>query len=78
MYLMTKYDYKQIARELNATASGESYYGNSLYVSLDMPWITKQDALMLHRYLHGSELSSDRFKLQNLAILIHSKGEVIA
>ena len=73
------YDEKQIAHELDQTALGHSYYGNSLYVALDMPVADKADKEMLHRYLHGSELLTDRYVLQQLAIKIrqqrHGAGE---
>lgn len=62
------YDLKRIAFELDATANGISYYGNALYVALDLPEITAKEKSMLNRYLYGSELSNDRFLLQELAI----------
>lgn len=70
-----KYDHIQIAKELEVTANGDSYYGNSLYVALDLPWATEKDKQMLHRYLHGSELSTDRFRLLDLAILTRMEGK---
>ena len=69
-----KYNNKQIALELEATAEGISYYGNALYVALDHPATTANDRQMLRRYLYGSELSSDRFRLQDLAIKIRFYG----
>jgi hypothetical protein len=71
-----KYDHTQIAKELEATANGDSYYGNALYVAMDMPWTTQKHKEMLHRYLHGSELSSDRFMLQDFAILTRIEGKL--
>jgi hypothetical protein len=71
-----KYDHNQIAKELEATASGCSYYGNALYVAIDLPWATQKHKEMLHRYLHGSELSSDRFTLQDFAILTRFEGKL--
>jgi hypothetical protein len=73
---MTKYDHKRIADELDATANGDSYYGNALYVALDLPWATYNDKAMLHRYLHGSELKTDRHRLQDFAILTRFAGEM--
>lgn len=70
------YDNKQIANELQATAQGNTYYGNALYVALDFPFLTRNDRDCIHRYLHGSELSSDRFRLQDIAILIKNNGEM--
>ena len=67
------YDDERIAHELEQTAQGYSYYGNSLYVALDIPVATDADKRMLHRYLHGSELSTDRIRLQDLAIRIRQQ-----
>ena len=67
------YDDNQIAHELEQTALGNSYYGNSLYVALDMPVATDADKRMLHRYLHGSELDTDFMRLQDLAIRIRQQ-----
>lgn len=69
------YDNKQIAKELQATAQGDAYYGNALYVALDFPFLTQKEKACLHRYLHGSELTSDRFQLQDLAIRVLNNGE---
>ena len=74
--MSTKYDHKQIAKELEATANGDAYYGNSLYVALDLPWTTQNDKSMLHRYLLGSELKTDRNRLQDFAILTRFGGEM--
>lgn len=74
--MSNKYDNVQIAKELEATANGESYYGNALYVALDLPWATANDKAMLHRYLHGSELKTDRHRLQDFAILTRFNGEM--
>jgi len=71
-----KYDHTQIAKELEATASGDSYYGNALYVAMDFPWATQKHKSMLQRYLHGSELSGDRFTLQEFAILTRFEGKL--
>lgn len=59
------YNKRKIADELTATAQGDSYYGNALYVALDLA--EGKDKEMLHRYLHGSELTSDKFALQEFA-----------
>jgi hypothetical protein len=71
-----KYDHTQIAKELEVTANGDSYYGNALYVALDLPWTTQKHKEMLQRYLHGSELLSDRFTLQDFAILTRFEGKL--
>lgn len=68
------YNEETIAYELDEIALGNSYYGNSLYVALDMPVADENDKRMLHRYLHGSELLTDRIKLQVLAIKIRASA----
>jgi hypothetical protein len=59
------YNKRKIADELIATAQGGFYYGNALYVAMDLA--EGKDKEMLHRYLHGSELTSDRIALQDFA-----------
>ena len=70
------YDNKQIAKELNATASGESYFGNALYVARDIDFITDNDRQCLTRYLFGNNTETDRFRLQDIANLIENNGEM--
>ena len=64
------YDPARIAHELTETALGNSYYGNSLYVALDLPCITNNDRDCIIRWLYGSELIQDKFRLQEIAITI--------
>jgi hypothetical protein len=70
---MMGYDDERIAQELEQTAQGCAYYGNALYVAMDIPVADEADKRMLHRYLHGSELLTDRFLLQDLAIKIRKQ-----
>lgn len=65
------YSLKQIARELRATASGEAYYGNALYVAMDMPGLTDAERRLILRWLDGSQSGTDRFRLQDVAIKLH-------
>jgi hypothetical protein len=74
--MSTKYDHKQIAKELEATANGDSYYGNALYVAKDMPWTTDNDRAMLGRWLNGANTASDARRLQDFAILTRFSGEM--
>jgi hypothetical protein len=67
-----KYNAKRIAWELERTAMGDGYYGNALYVAMDMPQTTKNDREMLHRYMCGSNLKTDHVKLQDLAMRIYT------
>lgn len=67
-----KYDKHQIAKELKATALNEAYYGNALYVAMDIPSLTKDDRIVLKRYLRGSGaiLATDHIRLQEIAMRI--------
>ena len=60
----------QLHDKLQAVAQGDSFYGEALYEALEHPLTTKNDKSMLMRYLYGSELTSDRMRLQELAIYI--------
>jgi len=71
---MARYDNKQIARELQATAQDTSYYGNALYVALDFPGLDRYEKIVLRRWLRGSQNVQDRFELQNIANKI-AQGE---
>ena len=68
-----KYDKHQIAKELQMTAMGEAYYGNALYVSLDIPELDRYQKKVLRRFLNGTESVADSYELQNIAnVLIAS------
>jgi len=67
---VSKYDLKQISKELQATAQDDSYYGNALYVALDIPQLDRHQKSVLRRYLRGSQTVSDRFVLQDIANLL--------
>jgi hypothetical protein len=62
-----KYDRKQIARELIATALGKAYYGNALYVAQDIPGLTYEERCVICRYLEGVNHGLDHVELQNIA-----------
>lgn len=67
------YDEYKIAKELTATALGESYFGNALYVARDLPCVTDDDRIVLNRWLDGSSATkdgADGFRLQDIAIRI--------
>lgn len=64
------YTIKQIANELQATAQGDAYYGNALYVARDLPEVTHNDKACLTRWIHGTQTSADRFRLQDIVIEI--------
>lgn len=59
-----------LSDKLDKIASGHTYFEHALYDALDHPATTNNDKQMLMRYLYGSELSNDRFRLLELAIYI--------
>lgn len=67
-----KYDNRRIAKELRLTASGQSYYGNALYVAMDMPEIVAapEQRHAILRYLNGTQICTDHIWLQEAAMLI--------
>lgn len=62
-----KYDEIKIANELNATALGEAYHGNALYVARDIPCVTKNDVQCLNKWLNGTNTVSDGWRLQEIS-----------
>lgn len=60
----------KIAQELQATAQGDAYFGNALYVARDLPCVTKNDIQCLNRWLNGTQTSVDRFRLQDMVVYI--------
>lgn len=62
-----KYDAIKIANELNATALGEAYHGNALYVARDIPCVTKNDVQCLNKWLNGTNTASDGWRLQEIS-----------
>lgn len=64
------YGPKEIARELTATALGEAYFGNALYVARDTPGLTEEEKRVLSRYLDGTHNGTDHVRLQRIACKI--------
>lgn len=64
------YNAAQIARELEATATGAWYYGNALRVAKDIPGLTADDRALLDRYASGRNTGTDHVALQDLALRI--------
>lgn len=64
------YNAVTIANELNATALGESYHGNALYVARDIPCVTHNDVQCLNRWLNGTNTTSDGWRLQEISSYI--------
>lgn len=71
MEAFTSYHLGQIAFEIDMTAQGNAYYGNSLLVALDIPELSSEDKTILKWALKGNYNHS----LQNVAlnILKHAK-----
>ena len=67
-----RYDTARVARELEQTALGHSYYGNALRVAKDMPGVTPQDRSLLDRYATGGARGTDHVALQDLARRLRS------
>jgi len=70
-----KYDESRIAYELWLTARGSHYYGNALYVAMDMPCIVANPVLRqtVQRYLDGVQMAADHIRLQEVSRLIQSQ-----
>ena len=52
---MKKYDAKKIAYELDKTAMGQGYFGNSLRVAKDFPFLSSWDRWVLDAWLTGKQ-----------------------
>lgn len=49
------YDRNAICRELQATANGDAYYGNALYIARDLPELDESDRDELSEWLSGAD-----------------------
>ena len=72
-----KYDEARIAREIWLTARGSHYYGNALYVAMDMPCIVAapEQRAAIQRYLNGTQTAEDHIRLQEAVRLILTNAE---
>ena len=61
------YDKTQIAKEFTATALGDTYHGNALYVAQDIPDMIVDDIFVIQRYLAGNQTAADAWRLQDIA-----------
>ena len=65
----------KLSDKLNAIANADCFYGEALYAAYEFDnVVTEKDKRVLHRCMHGAELSSDRFRLQDIAIKFSSIG----
>jgi len=58
------YGLQRIASEIEDTALGRAYYGNSIYVARDLPFLTEEEVRELSAALDG-EINS--WRLQEIA-----------
>lgn len=64
---MPRYDQKQIAAELTATALGNAHFGNALRVAKDIPGTTPLECSLLDRFATGRHTAEDGRDLQHFA-----------
>lgn len=65
----------KLSHRLQNIADGVYFDGGALREAYDLEHTTTSiDMRMLSRYMHGSELSADRFRLQDLVIQLELKG----
>jgi hypothetical protein len=65
----------KLSDKLNAIAFGSCFYGEALRLAYKSETITtNKDKYMLSRYMHGAELTTDWFRLQELAIKFAING----
>jgi len=58
----------KLSDKLHAIASGSCFYGEALWTAYESENITTEnDKRLISRYMHGSELMSDYFDMQDLA-----------
>jgi hypothetical protein len=69
------YDKKMISEELTQTALGTSYFGNSLYVARDIPCLDNGDKEVLNRWLAGTNVANDSWRLQDIANKIKAEAD---
>jgi hypothetical protein len=66
----------KLSDKLNAIAAGSRFYGEALWTAYESEKVTtEKDKHTISRYMHGSELMSDYFDLQDLAIRFAQEGE---
>jgi len=65
-----RYTNQKISKELKMTAKGEAYYGNALYVAMDIPLVRDNEEYrqVIIRYMTGKDLlGGDHCTLQEIA-----------
>ena len=65
----------KLSHKLQDISDGNYFDGAALWEAYNLDHTTTEnDIRVLSRYMHGAELSSDRFRLQDLAIQLHLIG----
>lgn len=65
----------KLSQRLQNIADGVYFDGEALRLAYELEHsTTSNDRQMLSRYMHGAEVSSDRFRLQDLIVELSSKG----
>jgi len=63
---------RNIARDLEGTALGDSFFGEALAQARVLPCVTEEDKALLSRYLQGTNAGTDHVALQDLARRIYA------
>lgn len=71
-----KYGKQQITLELSKTANSMGYYGSSLLAARTAPILTDEDRMVIDRWLEGSQVASDCWRLQEIAIRLSADWEI--
>ena len=70
------YGKQQITLELSKTANNMGYYGNSLLAARTAPVLTDEDRMVIDRWLAGSQVATDCWRLQEIAIRLSADWEI--
>lgn len=62
---------KKLSQRLQDVAQGEYFDGQALRMAYDSDLLSEGDKKVIARYMHGSEMSFDRFRLQTIVIKLN-------
>lgn len=68
------YSHKRIAWELERTAMGDGFYGNSLKVAKEIVQLVGEELAVIQRFETGNQKATDHVALQAIAMRIYEKG----
>lgn len=63
---------KTLSQRLQDVAQGEYFDGEALRMAYNSDLLSDGDKKVIARYMHGSEMSNDRFRLQTIVINLDS------